>query len=49
MATQAQAQEQDPNNLSTKEFGSKLDQLVKHHNNILGTTYIAKEWIYKVA
>ncbi len=33
MATQAQ--EQDPNNLSTKDFGKKLDQLVKHHNNIL--------------
>ena len=34
MATQQQA-DVDPLNLSTKEFGKKLDQLAKYHNQIL--------------
>lgn len=27
--------EQDPNNLIPKEFGAKLDRIVKHHNNLM--------------
>ena len=35
MASLNTAQEKDPLNLTPKEFGAKLDQLGKHHNNLM--------------